>query len=582
VTQSPIDLAFNPDQPRGRDGKWSRIAGAIERGAAAVGRSISDSDTARGTSMMLEGVGMPLNMPGRPRTYKSALRTPPPPRTAGLMRQEATHLIREHERVRPTPEKFGPEGNTWQMMAEFGPRERQAQRESGIWGPGRSYADHTAALAKLSPAQRRLYTQHVTAGKGPYEALKLAQGAKPPRTGRLAKLEARAEHWINTPPPPSKHPLIPGYANETPMTAIDLAFRFKHGWIPITGDTPAAMHGHTVVGRTASGNEVKGKYDHRIKKVLTKNAGAVNVTHIRDASEPLPAGNLSASAERYAKRTGQQFPPKNFSNVDLAKVHPSETAGGRKSALKRGLAIAPPSPGAPPGFPITDASHWEKARRAIGRVKSPARRAAVARLLRKTAPRFGKTAALHSSWAAPGGKKATAHSNTGGQVLDMARRLPVMDPADIVVARSASGQAVIRHRRGGGLIGVITHTDDGWTAEPDGGQAGTGHTHQRGALVELLGLYNRSTGTAQAAPQPLQPPPVQTPLMQQFGVPAIRLATPAAGASDGGREVSGGGSVAGLNPKGITIYRKLRRKMPADRALSFARRAQSFGGKKAS
>jgi hypothetical protein len=70
--------------------------------------------------------------------------------------------------------------------------------------------------------------------------------------------------------------------------------------------------------------------------------------------------------------------------------------------------------------------------------------------------------------------------------------------------------------------------------------------------------------------------------MQQFNVPAIRLATPATGTSDGGREVSGGGSVAGLNPKGVTIYRKLRRKMPADRALSFARRAQTFGGKRAS
>jgi hypothetical protein len=490
---NPVDLAFDPSQPRDRQGKWSRIAGAIERGAAAVGRSIEQGDTARGTQMMLQGVGMPLEMPGRSRPLaRTALRTPPPPRTAGLLRSEATHLIREHEQVRPTATKFAPEKSTWQAMAEFEPRETAAQRASGIWGPGRSYADHTAALAKLNPAQRRLYTQHVTAGKGPYEALQLARkGGKPP-PGRLGRLEARVEHYINTPPkgqPRFFGSAVPpvGYANEAPMETI----------------------------------------------------------------------------------------------YDLAKVHPSETAGGRKSALKRGLAIAPPSPGAPPGFPITDARHWDKARQAIGRVKNPARRAAVARLLRKTAARFGKTAALHSSWAAPGGKKATAHSNDG-EAIEMARRLPVMDPADIVVARGSSGQAVIRHRRGGGLIGVITHTEDGWTAEPDGGQAGTGHTHQRGALVELLGLYNRSTGTAQAAPQPLQPPPVQTPLMQQFNVPAIRLATPATGTSDGGREVSGGGSVAGLNPKGVTIYRKLRRKMPADRALSFARRAQTFGGKRAS
>lgn len=398
MTQSQIDLAFNPSQPRDHQGKWSRIAGAVERAVGA--------------------------------------------------------------------------GSAVEPLMDY---------TGGIWGPGRTYAQHTADLAKLSPAQRRIYVHHVTSGKSPHEALQLARG------GRLGRMEARVSRFINTPPPPSKHPLIPGYANEAHMETID-----------------------------------------------------------------------------------------------LARVHPSETAGGRKSALKRGLAIKPPSPGAPPGFPITDANHWEKARQAIGRVKSPARRAAVAKLLRKTAPRFGKTAALGKSWAAPGGKKAVAASNIGGQVIDMARRLPVMDPSDIVVTRGSGGQAVIRHRRGGGLIGTISQTDDGWISEPDGGQPGTGHPRQRGALVELLGLYNRSTGTAQAAPQPLQPPPVQTPLMQQFGVPAIRLATPAAGASDGGRQVSGGGSIAGLSPRGVTIYKKLRRKMPADRALAFSRRAQSFGGKKAS
>lgn len=440
ATPSQIDLAFNPSQPRGHDGKWSRIAGAIGRATGA----------GSATEPLMKYAG------GMGRPGSDAM----PP--------------------------FARQRSNWQAMAEFGPEEKAAQEASGIWGPGRSYAQHTADLAKLSPAQRRLYVQHVTSGKSPYEALQLARGkASRPRGGLIG----RVERFINTSPPPSRHPLIPGYANEARMETI----------------------------------------------------------------------------------------------LDLARVHPSETAGGRKSALKRGLAIAPPSPGAPPGFPITTAQHWEKARQAIGRVKSPARRAAVARLLRKTAPRFGKTAALHQSWAAPGGKKkAVAASNIGGQVIDMARRLPVMDPSDIVVARGASGQAVIRHRRGGALIGTIRQTDDGWISEPDGGTAGPGHTHQRGALVELLGLYNRSTGTAQASPQPLQPPPVQTPLMQQFGVPAIRLATPAAGASDGGRQVSGGGSIAGLSPRGVTIYKKLRRKMPADRALAFSRRAQSFGGKKAS
>lgn len=81
-----------------------------------------------------------------------------------------------------------------------------------------------------------------------------------------------------------------------------------------------------------------------------------------------------------------------------------ERAAGRRALASKGLALPDGS------FPVKNASYWDKARKAIGRVKSPAKRAAVAKLLRKTAPRFGKTAALKQSWAAPGG---SSHSNIG-------------------------------------------------------------------------------------------------------------------------------------------------------------------------
>jgi hypothetical protein len=263
--------------------------------------------------------------------------------------------------------------------------------------------------------------------------------------------------------------------------------------------------------------------------------------------------------------------------VAFASVHPSETAGGRKSALRRGLAIPPPSKGAAPGFPVTDASHWEKARQAIGRVKNPRRRAQVAALLRRTASRFGKTAALRESWAAPGGSK---HSNLS-PALEMTMtlpRFPVSGPYDLVISRGDDGSAVVRHRRGGYEITRLRRDGDGrWVASSDG-RDGQPHARQRGALLEAIGRYNAASPSPyhRAAPErgePLQPPPEQTPLMKAYGIPAIRaLATPAVGASDGGRETGGGG----LSPAGQAIYKKLRsRGFPHARAQAFASRAQN-------
>jgi hypothetical protein len=86
--------------------------------------------------------------------------------------------------------------------------------------------------------------------------------------------------------------------------------------------------------------------------------------------------------------------------VGATPVH--ETAAGRRALAKKGLALPDG------GFPVPNADYWDKARQSVGRVKNPARRAALAGLLRKTAPKFGKTQALQQSWAAPAG---SAHAN---------------------------------------------------------------------------------------------------------------------------------------------------------------------------
>jgi hypothetical protein len=191
-----------------------------------------------------------------------------------------------------------------------------------------------------------------------------------------------------------------------------------------------------------------------------------------------------------------------------------------------------------------------------------------------------------------GGSPSGALSNTGQRAIGLAGeqlhpRLAITGPYDFMVSRSAEdpATAVVRHRRGGDVIGEIEHLPDGsWAGKLDGRRLES-HTQQRAALMELLGTHNRTvTGHA-----PLQPRPAQTPLMAQYGIPAIRaLATPDNGSSDGPRvTTSGGGSDSdgdsdgsgSLTPKGKAIYKKLlARGFPAARAMAFAKRAQSFGG----
>lgn len=162
-----------------------------------------------------------------------------------------------------------------------------------------------------------------------------------------------------------------------------------------------------------------------------------------------------------------------------------------------------------------------------------------------------------------------------------ARRPAIHGPYDVGVRRDGT----LYHRRGGNDIGQVRKNGDGtWTAVVAGKPLAP-HVHQRAALMEAVGTYNAAVhaGTARQD-APLQPPPQQTELMAEYGIPAVRaLATPTAGASDGPRMTtastggSGSGTDAnGLNAKGQAIYKRLKAKgFPDARALAFAKNSQN-------
>lgn len=192
------------------------------------------------------------------------------------------------------------------------------------------------------------------------------------------------------------------------------------------------------------------------------------------------------------------------------------------------------------------------------------------------------------------GAPLTVRSSSAGLAnpgIDLSSpRYPVTTAADLLVARNPAGGTSIRHRRGGGHIGDITFSEDkGWQAVY-GGKAGKSHAHQRPALAELLSLWNTGTTNLErpGEGQPLQPPPQQTPLMQQYGVPAIRaLATPVASSSAGPRmTTSSAGSdddddddSSGLSGKAASVYKKLVAKgWDKAKARKFAANANRFGG----
>lgn len=364
----------------------------------------------------------------------------------------------------------------------------------------------------------------------------------------------------------------------------------------------------------------------------------------------------------------------------MLKGKASESAEGRRRALAAGHALPPSRPGGRPGYPVTDARHWDKAFEAVGRSGGGARREALRKLLIKTAPEFGKTRKIKGSWLDKGATNmsntrlsqillaegdnsdlhAHYHTHSGGSMphehsgfgsdsadghytndlgdtsvnasalrtpantglqstagfnagqlgfrssaasgvsmsntYDLAGgrvRQAITTMNDILVSRGQGGRATIRHRRGGDPIGEIFKNESGQWTGSFGEKTLTPHTHQRAALAELIGTHNKAAGTPYHRPQAdspaLIPRPTQSPLMQRFGIPAatVALATPSRGSSDGARVTGSSASddndaddnPGGLTPKGVTIYKKLKAKMPAARALAFARRAQNMGGK---
>ena len=160
------------------------------------------------------------------------------------------------------------------------------------------------------------------------------------------------------------------------------------------------------------------------------------------------------------------------------------------------------------------------------------------------------------------------------------RRHAIQGPADVLVARAQDGTAILRHRHGGATIATLAKTEAGkWVATVNGTDLAP-RDHQRTALMEAVGTYNKAvTGAMQRAEAPLQPPPQQTELMAEYGIPAIRaLATPTVGAGDGPRMTTAGGDgtdADGLTAKGKAIKAKLIAKgFPEARAIAFAKMSQ--------
>jgi hypothetical protein len=187
-----------------------------------------------------------------------------------------------------------------------------------------------------------------------------------------------------------------------------------------------------------------------------------------------------------------------------------------------------------------------------------------------------------------GGSAAHALASDTRTALELAagtltaRRHPIQGPADVLVARAADGTAVLRHRHGGAEIAHLRKTDAGkWVATVNGTDLAP-RDHQRTALMEAVGTWNGAVRSAvQRAEAPLQPPPQQTELMAEYGIPAIRaLATPATGAGAGPRITmaagdDGGTDDDGLTPRGQAIKKKLMAKgFPEARAVAFAKMSQ--------
>jgi hypothetical protein len=183
-----------------------------------------------------------------------------------------------------------------------------------------------------------------------------------------------------------------------------------------------------------------------------------------------------------------------------------------------------------------------------------------------------------------------AHALAGGTrtAVELATgtiRRPIHGPMDVLVKRADDGSALLKHRHGGATIASLRRNDAGkWVASVNGRDLEP-RDHQRTALMEAVGTWNKAvTGAVRPQSAPLQPEPQQSALMAEYGIPAMRsaaFATPTAGASDGPKMTTsaasgdGGTDENGLTAKGQAIYKKLMAKgFPQARALAFAKNSQ--------
>jgi len=209
--------------------------------------------------------------------------------------------------------------------------------------------------------------------------------------------------------------------------------------------------------------------------------------------------------------------------------------------------------------------------------------------LRTPAPSTGGTREGVPLTVKTGAAHALSNTRAAVELATGTVRRPIHGPTDVLVKREPDGTALLRHRHGGAEIARLRRTDDGkWVASVNGRDLQP-RDHQRTALMEAVGTWNGAvTAAVKRQEAPLQPPPQQTELMAEYGIPAVRsaaFATPTAGASDGPRVTtsaagdSDGDSDApsGLSPKTLALYRKLKAKgFPDARALAFAKNSERF------
>lgn len=166
-----------------------------------------------------------------------------------------------------------------------------------------------------------------------------------------------------------------------------------------------------------------------------------------------------------------------------------ESTAGRREALKQGHALPPSKPGGRPGYPITDAKHWDKALQAVGRSGGGARRAALAKLLRRTAPEFGKS--IKGTWVEKqlgGAAMSNGRSTVEYDLAARYRALNFADSTDETAEYGSDSAATSSHEVTHDHGGYGSHTHSFADQHPDNG---SGYSHDN-----VKGRSGGSSGTS--------------------------------------------------------------------------------------